>query len=560
MASSSQHISTSPLAGPRSSRLSTGHVRNRRSGARSAEAAAPAGSIYHSQQRHPLRSRREQTTSLGGFGTSQPRDTLIHTDDHPHLTRSESPRKVNMRKTLPRTGLAGLVSVAERQGSPTRTTASRRNLCRDEYIVRSPNQRRFVSPECLPGSELPSSDEELRAVSVADDGNRSIPENTRCTCLAVAFLIGFTTAVALIMLLGSKIVGSHSLRRRILLELQTPYPHIQQGEIWEEGSVASVQKLRKRPPLAIIGGSGPEAGIDLASKVVAASQRQMAAVPGYEAISGDLLAPRFSLLSVPELGLSMDMKVHEARVWASLRDAYLELAGAPAPNYAGWVSCQDNSTCASPVAGAGDGERLGVVAIACVTLAYFEPHLEQLRAELLQSPLQILAVPPPKLVSYPAAVGRRLAERFPGMKTVALLGSMLTLDIGPGGRSPFKCPELGHDVGIAAAHCGDWVYEVPDSAAQERLQMLIFSIKRRQGEPVDAIQYKEHLRDELHQLIDSMSSEVVVLACTELPLLLMEEQTSGEVRYGGKILLDATAVLAEELASSVLPVNDLEAV
>jgi hypothetical protein len=64
-----------------------------------------------------------------------------------------------------------------------------------------------------------------------------------------------------------------------------------------------------------------------------------------------------------------------------------------------------------------------------------------------------------------------------------------------------------------------------------------------------------------------MSSEIVLLACTELPLLLTEEEDSkgrgdavGEIRYGGKTLIDVTAVLAEELASRVLPVPAAAAV
>ena len=371
---------------------------------------------------------------------------------------------------------------------------------------------------------------------------------SRCTHLIGAALFGFATAIAAILLLGPEI---QSLRRTLLLKLQNQHP-LDPVESREESLSVAIQHLRQQPPLGIIGGSGAEAGIDLASKVVAASQRQMAALPDYAAFSADLTAPRFSLLSVPELGLSMDMARHEAQVWASLREAYLELAGAPAPTYSRWASC--NATCESPVVGE---PRTGVIAIACVTLAYFEPKLEQLRVELLRSPFWMLAAPPPKLVSYPAAVGRRVAARFPHVKTVALLGSELTLDVGTGGKSPFNCAARERDV-AAADHCGDWVYEVPTMAAQKRLQKLIFSIKRGQGAQGGVLHYKDDLKHELFQLIDGMRSELVVLACTELPLLLTEKSTSGEVSYGGKILLDATTVLAEELAASVLPLPKRE--
>ena len=95
-------------------------------------------------------------------------------------------------------------------------------------------------------------------------------------------------------------------------------------------------------------------------------------------------------------------------------------------------------------------------------------------------------------------------------------------------------------------------------AAQKRLQKLIFSIKRGQAAQGGVLHYEDDLKHELFRLIDGMRSELVVLACTELPLLLTEKSTSGEVRYGGKILLDATTVLAEELATSVLPLPKRE--
>ena len=501
--------------------------------------ASPPGRIYRCQQRHPLRSNRnsnhEHATTRGGFGTSQPRDTLIHSNDHPHLTRSEPPLQRGLAGLYANDrGLTGLTtSVAERH------SVSPRIMFRGDQCLSTESERQLKSKS--------------NAVSLARDKASTSMAAGKCAHVTGAFIVGFTTAIAIIMLLGSRVICAECLGRCILMQ-QKPLSYVQ-TELWDDSYSAAVQQLRQRPPLAIIGGSGAEAGIDLASKVVAASQRKMASLTGYEALSADLVAPRFSLLSVPELGLSMNMNAYEAQVWARLRDAYLELVAAAVPNYADWVSCSDNTTCTPAVAEASNRgeERTGVIAIACVTLAYFEPQLEQLRAELLQSPLRMLAAPPPKLVSYPAAVGRRLTARFPQVKTVALLGSKLTLDIGAGGKSPFNCPASDRGARAAVYHCGSWVYEVPDRVAQERLQTLIFSIKRGQGAQGDARQSKKNQRDELLQLIDGLSSEVVVLACTELPLLLTEESTNGEVRYGGKILLDATAVLAEELASSVLP-------
>lgn len=393
----------------------------------------------------------------------------------------------------------------------------------------------------------------------AEDRGCATVAMRRCTYVTGAFVVGFCTAIAIVMLLGSEIVGVQSLRRGILRQMQKPGSY-EPTEVLENMSAATrahMHHLHQQPPLAIIGGSGAEAGLDLASKVVVASQRQMAAIPGYEAIDGDLAAPRFTLLSVPELGLSMNLELYEAQVWTKLRDAYLELANAPGPQHTTWTSCSSSAECTTPAdVGADRYERAGVVAIACVTLAYFEPQLEQLRAELLHSPLRMLSAVPPKVVSSPAAISRRLAARVPPVQTVALLGSKLTLDIGPGGKSPFICTESARN---AADRCGDWVYEVPDPAAQERLQALIFSIKRGQSADGAAARYKEYLRDQLLELIDGLSSELVVLACTELPLVLTEQPINGEIRHGEKTLLDATAVLAQELTDSVLPVQTREA-
>ena len=388
-----------------------------------------------------------------------------------------------------------------------------------------------------------------------------------CAYLMGAFVAGLCTAVAVIMLLGSDRVGAQALRRGILQELQNP-PGYDLADLWEEGYGAAEHV--RRPSLAIIGGSGPEAGLDLAAKVVAASRRQMAALPGHEKLVGDLAAPRFSLLSVPELGLSMDLDTHEERVWSSLRDSYLELAGAPAPNYGSWSGCPSNDTCAAAAAAADgrghDDERADVIAIACITLYHFEPRLTALRAELLRSPLRMLAAPPPKLMSGVAAVGRRLRTRVPAATSVALLGSTVTMDLGAGGRSPFNCGAGTESEGVVSAaasgpHCGEWTYEVPEAAAQERVHALIRSIKREETSFHGGSWDKQQLKGELLELIEAMSSEIVLLACTELPLLLTEEEDSkgrgdavGEIRYGGKTLIDVTAVLAEELASRVLPV------
>ena len=358
-------------------------------------------------------------------------------------------------------------------------------------------------------------------------------------CVAAAFVAGLCVALAVVLLLASDITGAQALRRSVLQELQHP-TEIDLVELLQEGA-GSGEHQQRRPALAIVGGSGPEAGLDLARKVLAANRRQLAAQSSGSAVAvGDLLAPRFTLLSVPELGLSMDLADHEDRVWSTLRSAYLELAGAPSPRYASWVG---GGRCEGEAAERCEEERPDVFAIACITLHYFEPRLQALREELMNSPLRLLAAPPPVLVSPTAVVGRKLAARKPAPKLVALLGSKVTMDLESSGKSPFRCEEGQTD----AAHCGDWTYELPDDAAQERLQELIHSIKRQSTGAKKA---------QLLEIVESLSADVGLIACTELPLLLTEAEdgeSPGEVVYGGKTLIDVTAVLAEELAQRALP-------
>lgn len=74
-------------------------------------------------------------------------------------------------------------------------------------------------------------------------------------------------------------------------------------------------------PIGIITGSGPEAGIDLWQKVLAAN----ASLHG-EHFTGDLCAPDVTILSVPELGYSMELEKNWAMVWEVLKKSAERIA------------------------------------------------------------------------------------------------------------------------------------------------------------------------------------------------------------------------------------------
>lgn len=138
---------------------------------------------------------------------------------------------------------------------------------------------------------------------------------------------------------------------------------------------------RARKRIGILTGSGPEAGIDLWTKLLAATRRQLGS--GY---AGDLDAPEVLIHSVPALGLSMELERHDAAIWATLRQAVQAMA-----------------------------PRVEAYAIACNTLNHYE------------APLRALQLPA-RLVSMQDVVRRLVTERR--LRRVALLGSRPVMSLG----------------------------------------------------------------------------------------------------------------------------------
>lgn len=68
--------------------------------------------------------------------------------------------------------------------------------------------------------------------------------------------------------------------------------------------------------VGIITGSGPEAGLDLWAKVLEERRRALGA--DYR---GDVDAPNVTILSIPELGHSMNLDEHDRLVWTHMRAA-----------------------------------------------------------------------------------------------------------------------------------------------------------------------------------------------------------------------------------------------
>ncbi len=139
--------------------------------------------------------------------------------------------------------------------------------------------------------------------------------------------------------------------------------------------------------IGIVTGSGPEAGIDLWTKVLGENRRVLG-----DSFSGDVDTPDVTIVSVPELGHSMDLPETADVVWSHLRAACERLA-----------------------------DQVDVYAIACNTLYWFEPDLRALDL-------------PARLVS-PVDCLRREAEGRPD-ESFALLGAAPVTDFAAGG-SPY---------------------------------------------------------------------------------------------------------------------------
>jgi aspartate racemase len=149
-----------------------------------------------------------------------------------------------------------------------------------------------------------------------------------------------------------------------------------------DGRGAPSGQRSARSRIGIITGSGPEAGVDLWTKVLRANRTLLGAAYG-----GDLDAPEVVVFSVPDLGLSMELQRNDASVWRALRRTAEHMA--PHVDHYG---------------------------IACNTLNHYADRLAALGL-------------PARLVSMGEVAREHLAEH--GITRVALLGARPVMDLGP---------------------------------------------------------------------------------------------------------------------------------
>jgi aspartate racemase len=222
-----------------------------------------------------------------------------------------------------------------------------------------------------------------------------------------------------------------------------------------------------RHNIGIITGSGPEAGADLWCKVLEANKKRFGA-----RYRGDLDAPNVTIISDPELGLSMELERNSAVVWERLQNNVKDLS-----------------------------LRVAWYAIACNTLNVFADQLNALDL-------------PARLVSFADCVTAYIHQH--NLRKVCLLGARPVTNLGMWSAYR-RLPEIVE------------VEVLPEAAG---LHQLIYDIKSH-GPRHDGIS------PHFEKMLREISSEVVLLACTELPLITGIQTP--------KTLIDVTELVAETL-------------
>ena len=189
---------------------------------------------------------------------------------------------------------------------------------------------------------------------------------------------------------------------------QNPDAHLKVSNIALEGYVA-------RPRIGIITGSGPEAGVDLWTKVLQENRRRMGSQ-----FRHDTDAPAVDIISDPALGLSMELDRTESEVWTALRADAEALDG-----------------------------RVAAYAIACNTLNVFAPRLNELGLNA-------------RLISFADVLGSYLRQR--GETRVCLLGARTVAELGA--WSPYRSLRSVVD------------FEPLDEDGRLALHQLIYDVKQ----------------------------------------------------------------------------------
>ena len=284
-------------------------------------------------------------------------------------------------------------------------------------------------------------------------------------------------------------------------------------------------KTSKKTILGVIGGSGPEAGINVMEKMLLIHKEGMG-----EAYRSDKDAASIILMQDPGMG-------GPHGTW-DLEDA----------NSEPYIELWENIKCLVRKLNAIDVEFF---CITCNTLHFLEPKIREwmVGENMTTNFVSIVESTKTAIVRHYSknnrltnpeisnsfirenvlSVGKRARNR------VAILGSYLTTDIM--GFSPYK--------GLFDGDDNDLECVLIEEEKRKHIQFLISETKRR-GATSDLQKQFFNLVNEEFVVGSSVKTDYIVLACTELPLLLSEEGRE-KLETCGIVTIDPNFVLAEEM-------------
>lgn len=222
-----------------------------------------------------------------------------------------------------------------------------------------------------------------------------------------------------------------------------------------------------RKKIGIITGSGPEAGVDLWQKVLKANKDMFK-----DSFRGDLDAPNVTILSIPELGYSMELEKNYDMVWDILEKAVKQIC-----------------------------LRVDYFVIACNTLNLYAKKIEEIGYKN-------------KFISTLDVV-REYIYKYK-LDKICIIGALPILEMKE--YSVFQ--SLNEIIDI----------EVPKN--KQKVHKIIYGVKKYGGE-------NKNIIDDFNEVLETLHSKDVFLACTELPLI--------KTLYKNKNLIDVTNLLAKTL-------------
>lgn len=246
-----------------------------------------------------------------------------------------------------------------------------------------------------------------------------------------------------------------------------------------DDGVARPAVLSERRPIGILSGNGPETGLRFWLKL----NDSLRTLLGRHA--SDLSMPPIHLLSLPEMGLSMELDAREDEVWSVISTSVHHLIDSGAR----FITLPDNTT------------------------PYFAPRIR----ELCEGSENI------EFLSMPEVVGQWLVNN--GIRKVALLGITYVADL----AGPWSA--------YSEALRGIEVEQIPQRMVEET-HAIAYRVK---NEGWDSNYGLNRLRDILG---DTVESDVVLVALTELSILL----DRAKVVRKGKTLIDPLTIYAEFVA------------